>query len=161
MCTGETPAKPVGDAGLLAPSGEERQFRAVAAHAILSEVFGLPADIVDGSFHDGDPFRGSRFLTDQRIPAVVKLPVDFRAEQCRVFCPFTRAPDAVAADTHALELVAGRVKDVVADIDFFVSHHLSGFKINERCGHKKKMMMKINYCIYRIIVFLPENNAFA
>ena len=138
MCTGETPAKPVGDAGLLAPSGEERQFRAVAAHAILAEVFGLPADMVGGGFHDGNPLCGCGIFSDQRIPAVVKLAIDFRAEQCRVFCPFTRAPDTVAADTHALELVAGRVKDVVADIDFFVSHHLSGFKINERCGHKKK-----------------------
>ena len=54
MCTGETPAKPVGDAGLLAPSGEERQFRAVAAHSVLAEVFGLPADIVGGGLHDGD-----------------------------------------------------------------------------------------------------------
>lgn len=138
MCTGETPAKPVGDAGLLAPSGEERQFRAVAAHAILAEVFGLPADIVGGGLHDGDPFRGGRFLTDQRIPAVVKLPVDFGAEQCRVFCPFTRAPDAVAADTHAFEFVAGRVNDVVTYIHFFVAHHLRGSEIDEWCCHRKK-----------------------
>ena len=80
MCIGETPAEPVGYAGLLAPSGEERQFGPVAAHGVLAEVFGLPADMVGGGFHNGDPFCGCGIFTDQRIPAVVEFPIDFATE---------------------------------------------------------------------------------
>ena len=138
MCTGETPAEPVGNAGLLAPSGEEGQFRAVAADGVLAEVFGLPADIIGGGFHNGDPFCGCGIFTDQRIPAVVEFPIDFGAEQGCIFCPLTRIPDAVAADTPAFELIARGVNHVVSDIDFLVAHHLSGSEINERYSHRVK-----------------------
>ena len=138
MAAGEAPAEPVGYAGLLAPSGEERQFGPVAAHGVLAEVFCLPADIVGGCLHDGNPLRGCGIPANQRVPAVVEFAVDFRAEQGCVFCPLAGGLDAVASDAHALEPVAGRVEHVVADVNLLVAHHLRGSEIDEWCSHRKK-----------------------
>ena len=61
--------------------------------------------------NNGRSFRRCGLLSDQRVPAVVEFPVDFRAEQCRVSLPFPGAFDTVAAHAHTLEFVAGGVSD--------------------------------------------------
>ena len=78
---GETPAEPVGDAGLFAPLGEERQLGAVAAHGILAEALLLLPYIFGGRLHDGDVSPGAGILAGERVPAVAQLAVHLRAEQ--------------------------------------------------------------------------------
>ena len=139
MGAGETSAQPVGDAGPLAPPGEERQLGAVAAHGVPAEVLLLPPDVVGGGLHDGGAFPGG-VPAGQGVPAVVEFPVHFRTEQGGVPCPFPAVPDAVAAYAHAFELLVGRVQDVVADVHLLVAHHLRGSEIDEWCCHNGELM---------------------
>ena len=57
--------------------------------------------------------------------------VDFGAEQSGKFRSLARALDAVATYAYTFEFIAGGVKDVVADIDLLVTHHLGGSEIDE------------------------------
>ena len=103
-------------------------------------------DIVSSRFHNRDSFLGCGILSHQRVPPIVEFPVDFATEQCSVFCPLTRVFDTVAAYAHAFEFVVSRVKDVVTDIDFLVSHDLCGSEIDEwSCHNKLTMKLKILY----------------
>jgi len=86
---------------------------------------------------NGRSFHRCRLLAGERVPAAVEFPVDFRAEQGRVSLPFPGALDAVAADAHAFEFVAGGVKHVVKDVGLFVLSDLGGSEIDERCCHRR------------------------
>ena len=147
MAAGEASAEPLGNAGFIAPSGEERQFGPVAAHGVLAEVFGLPADMVCGCLHDGDPFRGCGIFADQRVPAVIEFTIYLGAEQCGVSVLLPAVLNAVAAYAHALEFVGGGVEHIVKDVDLFVLSDLRGSEIDEWCFHDVSVD-KNYYCIY-------------
>ncbi len=60
--------------------------------------------------NNGDPFSGGGIFANQRVPAVVEFPVDFRTNQIGVFESLPGALDTVATYAHPFEFVAGGVK---------------------------------------------------
>ena len=105
---------------------------------------------------NGRSFHRCRLLAGERVPAVVEFSVDFRAEQCGVSELLPAVLDAVAADAHAFEFVAGGVKHIVKDVGLFVLSDLGGSEIDERCCHRVKDS-KTNKIVYIILMcFYPK-----
>ena len=63
--------------------------------------------------NNGSSFRRCGLLANQRVPAAVEFPVDFRTNQIGVFESLPGALDTVATYAHPFEFVAGGVKHVV------------------------------------------------
>ena len=108
----------------------------------------------------GRSFRWCGLIARQRVPAAVEFTIYLGAEQCGVSELLPAVLDAVAADAHAFEFVAGGVKHIVKDVGLFVLSDLGGSEIDERCCHRVKDS-KTNKIVYIILMcFYPKISRF-